>query len=161
MNLLSSQIKTLAFLAALLPCIACTAGATKDTPKHKSTCSTSKHLIDPLHVFLGDEMATLLAQSPDQLPHGITPELLGSLKSLIACSTRLTELELKDKAAIDRERCDPFPISVTLSGLEESLKEVVECETHDCTMDKISLKKEVMQHQTDRLNMLVKKCGEL
>jgi hypothetical protein len=160
MNLSSARIKTLVFATALLPCVSCTAGATKDTPEDKSVCLEIGQLLDPLHVFLNDEMATLLAHSSDKIAYGVTPELLGDLTSLITCTTRLTELELKDKTAINRERCDPFPISVTLSGLEESLKEVDECRTHACTLDQISLKKEVMQHQTDRLKMLAKKCSE-
>jgi hypothetical protein len=160
MNLFSSRIETLVFVSALLSCVSCTAGATKDTPEDKSVCLEIGQLLDPLRIFLNDEIANLLAHSPDQIANGVTPELLGDLTSLIACSTRLTELELKDKNAVNRERCDPFPFSVTLSGLEESLKEVVECRTQSCTLDKIFLKKEVMQHQKDRLKMLAKKCSE-
>ena len=160
MNSLSSRIKILAFVTALFPCISCRAGATKDDPQDKSACLKIGQLIDPLHDFLDGEMDDLLAQSTDEIPHAVTPKLLGNLTSLISCSTHLTELELKDKSTIDRERCDPFPISVTLSGLEESLKEAINCKAGSCSIEEISLKKEVMQHQTDRLKMLAAKCGE-
>ncbi len=161
MNLLFLRIKVLFFVTAIISCVSCTAGQIKNLSRDKYICLNTEQLIDPLRSFLDNEMASLLSLSSAYLPHDVTPELFDNLTALISCSTRLTELDLKDKTAIDRELCNPFPISVTLSGLKESLNEVVECRTYSCTPDKVSFKKKVIQQQTDRLQKLVNTCSKI
>ena len=158
MNLSFSKIRLVFFIIALFPCLSCTADAMSD--KHESVCVAIEQLLDPLDIFINDKMSVLLAQSTHEIADEVTPELLGDLTKLISCSNNLTALELRNKTTINRERCDPFPISVSLSGLKESLKEVAECGVLECNPDKITLKKEVIQLQTNRLEILSEKCRE-
>ena len=158
MNLSYSKIRVVFFITALFPCLSCTADAITD--KHESVCVAIEQLLDPLDIFINDKMSVLLAQSTHEIADEVTPELLGDLTQLISCSNNLTALELRNKTTINRERCDPFPISVSLSGLKESLKEVSECRVLECNPDKITLKKEVIQLQTNRLEILSEKCRE-
>ena len=158
MNLSFSKIRLVFFIIALFPCLSCTADAMSD--KHESVCVAIEQLLDPLDIFINDKMSVLLAQSTHEIADEVTPELLGDLTQLISCSNNLTALELRNKTTINRERCDPFPISVSLSGLKESLKEVAECRVLECNPDKITLKKEVIQLQTNRLEILSEKCRE-
>ena len=158
MNLSYSKIRVVFFITALFPCLSCTADAITD--KHESVCVAIEQLLDPLDIFINDKMSVLLAQSTDEIADEVTPELLGDLTQLISCSNNLTALELRNKTTINRKRCDPFPISVSLSGLKESLKEVAECRVLECNPDKITLKREVIQLQTNRLEILSEKCRE-
>ena len=160
MSLSSSRIRVVFFIIALFPCLSCTADAITDKHESESVCVAIEQLLDSLDIFINDKMSVLLAQSTDEIADEVTPELLGDLTQLISCSNNLTALELRNKTTINRERCDPFPISVSLSGLKESLKEVAECRVLECNPDKITLKREVIQLQTNRLEILSEKCRE-
>lgn len=142
----------------LLASASCVADAARTKAINSESCMRMEELLQPLSVFIDKELKEVILSDSDSSMHSTTANATVELSVLIKCSTKLTELELNAGSAIDRKKCDPFPISVTLTGLQDTLTELHSCKLNTCTTDRITYIKNTIQLQRDRLIMLHKKC---
>lgn len=141
--------------AALLTNLSCAIGSTNSASSDASDCDDMESLLSRAQMFT--EQLDRHVKHGD-LQDGRLAELVDEAEILTACSVRLTEQELGRKGEVRRDKCDPFPISITTSGIKAGLREIETCRQTGCTNEEMSIKRDVVVAQNERLHSLVQSC---
>ena len=141
---------------ALLTNVSCAIGATNSASSDASDCDNMESLLSNAQIFT--EQLDSGVKHGDLQDDGRLAELVDEAEILTACSVRLTEQELGGKGEVRRDQCDPFPISITTSGIKAGLREIETCRKTGCSNEEMSIKRDVVVAQNNRLHGLVQSC---
>lgn len=140
-----------------LSATSCMAYSPTTDSTNKSSCNELNQLLTPLNAFI-ENWSPIFTDGQRNPAKSEFSDAADELSFIIACSSQLTEIELLDNKVINRDKCDPFPISVTLTGLKGTLNELSECNTNDCLPDETETTRRVIKLQFDELRRLHKNC---
>lgn len=147
---------TVMMICVLLATSCMTYSPTSDST-NKSSCKELNQLLTPLNSFV-ESWSPIFTDGQRNPAKSEFNDAADELSFLVACSSQLTEVELLNNKAINRDKCDPFPISVTLTGLKGTLNELSECNTDGCLPDETETTRRVIKLQFEELRHLHKKC---